>query len=216
MPRGQTSSGPVIRAVVFDIGGVLEPPFDDVLIPELAALIGIPTAHLAARRAAVAAALSDGRLTLHDFYARLLADGGHPVDAPRVVARHLEVYEATAAPLDVRVLALLERLRPRHIVACLTNTEIEVARFNRERGLYRPFDRAYLSTDLGLHKPDRAIFEHALRDLGCPAKETAFTDDKAENVAGARAAGIHGIHYQDFEEFAHELDRLVGPGPDRP
>ena len=134
------------------------------------------------------------------------------MDPGAVVAHHLAVYEAATAELDARVLELIDHLRRRHIVACLTNTEVEVGRFNRDRGLYHPFDRAFLSTEIGLHKPDRAIFERALAELRCAPSEAVFTDDKLENVEGARAARMHAIHYRDFEGFSRELAQLVEPG----
>ena len=107
---------------------------------------------------------------------------------------------------------LIQELRRGRVVACLTNTEVEVGRLNRERGLFAHFDRAFLSTELGLHKPDRAIFERVLADLGCTPPEAVFTDDKLENVAGARATGMHAIHYRDFEGFSRDLARAAGAG----
>jgi HAD superfamily hydrolase (TIGR01509 family) len=201
-----------VKAVIFDIGGIMEPSFDDVLGPEVAGLLAMSRERFLARRAAAAVALSEGRMTLRDFYQRLGEEGGWPVDASQIVARHLDVYAAATAEFDPQVLALIARLRRRHLVACLTNTEIEVAEFNRQRGLFARFDRAFLSTDLGLHKPDRAIFERALAGLGCAAAEAVFTDDKLENTAGARAAGMHAIHYRDFEGFSRQLAGLIGPG----
>jgi putative hydrolase of the HAD superfamily len=198
-----------IKAVIFDIGGILERPFDDVLFPELSRTLGVPEPRLRQRRAADAVALTEGRMTLREFYGRLAAEGTRPVDADVVVARHLAVYEAATAPLDTRVLALIEELRRRHVVACLTNTEVEVGRFNRERGLYRPFDRAFLSTELGLHKPDRAIFKRVLAELGCAPDEAVFTDDSRENTAGAGTIGMHAIHYKNLESFMSELVSLV-------
>src|SRR5262249_33824202 len=161
------------------------------------------------QRASDAVALTEGRMTLREFYARLAGEGARPVDADAVVARHLAVYAAATAPVDTRVLALIEELRRRHVVACLTNTEVEVGRFNRERGLYRPFDRAFLSTELGLHKPDRAIFERVLAELRCAPHETVFTDDNLDNTAGARATRMHAIHDKGFDGFARELASLV-------
>ena len=204
------ASGRPIRAVIFDIGGILEPSVDEAIVPEVARMLGVTEARLRERRAAAAVALTDGRLTLRDFYARLAADTGTSVDPDHVVARHVGVYGAGTVELDGRVLALIERLRRRHAVACLSNTEIEVARFNRDRGLFRSFDRAFLSTELGLHKPERAIFERALRELGCAPAEAVFTDDKLDNVVGAKEAGMHAIHYQEFEAFSAELATLTG------
>ena len=106
--------------------------------------------------------------------------------------------------------ALLESLRACVTSDDLTNTELEVGRFNRGRGLYRAFHRAFLSTELGLHKPGRAIFDRALAELDCLPAEAVFTDDKLENVTGARTAGLHGILYRDLASFSAELQDLVG------
>jgi HAD superfamily hydrolase (TIGR01509 family) len=198
-----------IRAVILDVGGILEPLVDEVLVRELAEMLETSTERLRERRTAEAIALAEGRLTLRDFYARLVTDGGGPADPDLVVSRHLAVYRAAATPVDARVLGLIRDLRRHHVVACLSNTEVEIARLNRERGLFRPFDRAFLSTELGLHKPDRAIFARVLEELGCAASEAVFTDDNLENTLGARAVGMHAIHYRDFEGFSRQLARLV-------
>lgn len=204
-----TGLRPPIKALIFDMGGILEPPFDDVLVPALVELLGISAARLLEHRATAAAELSEGRLTLRDFYTRVLGEAGGSAGPAEAVVRHLAVYEAATAQFDGRVLALIRWLRRRHVVACLTNTEVEVGRFNRERGLYTPFDRAFLSTEMGLSKPGRAIFERAVAELQCAPAEALFTDDKLENTVGARAAGLHAIHYRDFETFSEELARLI-------
>src|SRR5262249_46319984 len=120
-----------IKAVIFDIGGVLERPFDPVLFPDPSPMLGVLAPRLPQQRASDRVALTEGRMTLREFYARVAAEGARPVDADAVVARHLAVYAAATAPPDTRVLALVEELRRRHVVACLTNTEVEVGRFNR-------------------------------------------------------------------------------------
>ncbi len=68
---------------------------------------------------------------------------------------------------------------------------------------------------MGLHKPERVIFERVLTELGCAPPEVVFTDDNLENALGARAAGIHAIHYRDFEGFSEELARVISLAPDR-
>jgi putative hydrolase of the HAD superfamily len=199
-----------IRAVVFDIGGVLEPPFDDVLVPALAAMLRITVEDFRRHRAEHGLALTQGKLTLADFYARVVAAGHHRIDPGDLLARHLAIYAAETAQLDSRVLELVARLRRHCAVACLTNTEVEVGRFNHERGLYRPFDRAFLSTELGIGKPDRAVFERVLAELRCAPQEAVFTDDNLKYMAGAQALGMHTIHYRDFESFSGELATLIG------
>jgi putative hydrolase of the HAD superfamily len=192
------------------MGGILEAPFDDILFPELARMLGMMEQELRRARSADGLALTLGRMTLGEFYARAARETGSLVAADAAVARHLAVYEAATGPLDAGVLALIEALRRHHVVACLTNTEVEVGRFNRDRGLYRAFDRAFLSTELGLHKPDPAIFRHVTAELGCKPAEAVFTDDKQENVDGARAAGLHAIQFRDLASFSAELAALLG------
>ena len=183
--RCRPARGRPIKAVVFDIGGILEPPFDDVLVPELADMLGVSEPRLREHRAADAVALTEGRMTLRDFYARVGAERAGPWIPTRPWRGTWPSTGGDRAARRARPRADPARCGERHVVACLTNTEVEVGRLNRERGLFRPFDRAFLSTELGLHKPDRAIFERVLAELGCAPPEAVFTDDKLENAAGA-------------------------------
>lgn len=52
-------------------------------------------------------------------------------------------------------------------------------------------DNVLVSSDLGVRKPDAAIYRRALEHFGAKAENTFFTDDSARNVAGAAAVGIH-------------------------
>ena len=64
----------------------------------------MPEPRLRQHRAAEAVALTEGRMTLREFYARVARESGRPVDPDAAVARHLAVYEAATARLDARVL----------------------------------------------------------------------------------------------------------------
>lgn len=55
-------------------------------------------------------------------------------------------------------------------------------------------DNRLVSYQLGLRKPDPAIFTRALETLGSRPENTFFVDDSASNVAGAASIGIHAHH----------------------
>jgi len=55
------------------------------------------------------------------------------------------------------------------------------------------FDVIVDSSEVGMRKPNPAIFRHALELLGVAAERAVFLDDAPGNVAGAEAAGLHGI-----------------------
>jgi len=55
------------------------------------------------------------------------------------------------------------------------------------------FDVIIDSSEVGMRKPNPAIFTHALDLLGVVPERAVFLDDAPGNVAGAQAAGLHGI-----------------------
>lgn len=77
-----------------------------------------------------------------------------------------------------------------------------------------PFDELFEvvldSCEVGMRKPNPAIFLHALQLLGGVEPEHAvLLDDSPGNVAGARRAGLHAIHVTDPDEALAELDALL-------
>lgn len=73
------------------------------------------------------------------------------------------------------------------------------------------FDVVVDSSEVGMRKPNPAIYHHALEQLGGIAPERAvFLDDAVGNVAGARAVGMHAVHVgPDPAPALAELDRIL-------
>ena len=69
-------------------------------------------------------------------------------------------------------------------------------------GLFRT---GLYSARVGLIKPEPAIFAHALQHFGIAAADTLFIDDVAHNVAAARAAGWHAVHFKDPQQCEADL-----------
>ncbi|MFE2845127.1 HAD-IA family hydrolase [Streptomyces scopuliridis] len=70
------------------------------------------------------------------------------------------------------------------------------------------FDDLVMSFETGCRKPDREIFELAVRRSGIPAHRSLLADDLAENCAGAERAGWHGLHFTDTSEAIRVLRAL--------
>jgi epoxide hydrolase-like predicted phosphatase len=72
------------------------------------------------------------------------------------------------------------------------------------------FDVVVDSSDVGVRKPNPAIFTIALERLGGIAPDRAvFLDDAPGNVAGARAAGLHAIEVVDAADALRQLDAVL-------
>ncbi len=72
------------------------------------------------------------------------------------------------------------------------------------------FDIVVDSSEVGMRKPNPAIYHHALDALGgIPPEEAVFLDDTPGNVEGAKRAGLHAILVDDPETAVAELDELL-------
>lgn len=65
--------------------------------------------------------------------------------------------------------------------------------------------RAFASAQFGARKPDSSVYLACLARLGVPAAATLFVDDNADNVEGARQAGLQAHHFQTAAGLQHAL-----------
>lgn len=77
-----------------------------------------------------------------------------------------------------------------------------------QAALFDRFRDVVVSGDEKLMKPDRAIYELALKRFGLEPGEAVFVDDNTANVAGAAALGIHAVLFTGADNFRAELQRL--------
>jgi len=70
------------------------------------------------------------------------------------------------------------------------------------------FDDMVISGDVGLVKPDPAIFRLLLTRIGRTAEECVFIDDSSANVATARELGFTTIQFHSPDQLEQELRRL--------
>ena len=97
---------------------------------------------------------------------------------------------------------LLKNLRTKYRLFLLSNTSsIHITQVNKileaatgVKKLDDLFDKVYLSYEMGLMKPDPAIYQQVLEEQGLIAEETLFLDDNADNVKAAATLGIATIH----------------------
>jgi HAD superfamily hydrolase (TIGR01549 family) len=70
------------------------------------------------------------------------------------------------------------------------------------------FREIFLSSTIGLRKPDAAAYDHVVKAIGVPAQRIVFFDDLAENIEGARMRGLTGVHVTSPEDVANALTAL--------
>ena len=70
------------------------------------------------------------------------------------------------------------------------------------------FQRIFVSSELGLRKPDREAFEAIAAETGFRLDETLFFDDTEENIVAARLAGMPSVLVRDHADVATALKNI--------
>jgi HAD superfamily hydrolase (TIGR01509 family) len=144
-----------------------------------------------------------GRISGQEFYETFCQKTGTRPDY-----HALETAASDIFVLNLAVVPLVAHLRqagyPLGILSNTCRSHWEHCR-RRFRILAEDFDVCALSFEIGACKPEPAIFEAAAAAAGAAADEIFFVDDFAENVAGARAAGLDAVPYTTAAELAADL-----------
>jgi len=77
--------------------------------------------------------------------------------------------------------------------------------------VFQVFDKVFISSDLGLRKPERKAFDAIASDLGVAHENILFFDDTRENIVGAEEAGLQTVHVQSPEDLQKALAGLPNP-----
>jgi putative hydrolase of the HAD superfamily len=202
-----------IRAVVFDIGGVIQ---DSPLhaIARYEADHALPTGAInrtvvAAGEAGAWSRLERGELTVEAWCAPFERDcraHGLAVNATRLMQ-----YIAAAGRERPIMLRAVRRLRERGLrVGALTNNWATEAAPAGPHPIARHFDALVESRAVGMRKPDPRIYRLICERLGVEPSQAAFLDDIGANLKSARALGMRTIKVDDPEQALRELGDVVG------
>ena len=202
-----------IQAIFFDFGGVLLQHMDGVDHKAIEERFSLEPRRLmrCLYRDSRYMDFQVGKCTHEEWQAsiRVAADNLLGAELAREV---LEAYEQAERPLNPLMLSLIERLRGAgYKTGIISNTIPGMEERLRQNipHIIPLFDVRIGSGDLGIAKPDVAIFEHALREMDVPAEASVFTDDVKSYAEAAGSIGMHGFHFTGYEQFAADL-RSIG------
>lgn len=135
----------------------------------------------------------------------------HPHEAERIAAYFDRWIEMVRGPIEPTV-RILERLAARGVpLYALTNWSAEtfpLVRHDPAYGFFERFRDIVVSGELGLIKPDAAIFRALLDRVGRPAETCLFIDDAPRNVAAAARLGFATHRFVEPESLEAELTAL--------
>lgn len=201
-----------IRAVVFDIGGVLEVIDDSVFPAPAERRLGLAAGTIAGGLAGLPGDAVVGEVTEQQVRAewqRALALDDEQVDA--LLDDFWRWYVGT---LDRPLLDWFAAQRPERLTAILSNSGPGARERERCHGFEDVTDDIVYSHEVGLAKPDPRAYELVTRRLGVRPEEVLFLDDVEANVVAAQALGWHAVLHLDtaasITEMQHIIDSAAG------
>jgi glucose-1-phosphatase len=199
---------PGIKNIIFDFGGVI-----------------IPVDPMAFAGGLISLGCTDV-LSLHEFflkeqvYMRFEKGELSPEEFRMLLRRRLnrmvsdaeidQAWNLILGEIPAHRVTFLESLKSGYRTFLLSNTN--KIHYDRYQDQFRKtygypslddlFEKAYYSFQLGLYKPDPAIFEFVINDSGVKPEETLFIDDYQVNIEAADKLRLQTIHLTDGMEVA--------------
>ncbi|MGH2625543.1 MAG: HAD family hydrolase [Anaerolineales bacterium] len=199
---------PPIRAVIWDMGGVLVRTEDPAPRREWESRLGLTPHQLArlvfegeaGRRAAIGQTDGDGVWR---------SVGAHLGVPPPDLIRLRDAF-FSGDRVDYGLIDAIRSLRPRRRTALITNAWSDLRRWiDADPAIGAAFDEILISAEEGVAKPDPEIYLRALRRLQVSSPQALMVDDLEENLVAARALGMLTLRFETREQCAADLARLL-------
>ena len=196
-----------IRAVFFDLGGVILRTEFQSPRERLAEDVGLTYEELVK-------IVFENRSS-QDASIGKISEDEHWKVVTRALHRPLKEREAIQKEffagdiIDRELIAFIRSLRPRYGTGLISNAWDGLRAYMEREKLADAFDVLTISAEVGVMKPEAAIFQYALEQLEVKPKEAVFVDDFIENIAGCEAVGMRGIHFKSLEQTLKELKSIL-------
>ena len=197
-----------IKAIVFDIGGVLE------LTPNLGIdahwekKLNLKENELYERLREVWKGGTLGTISIQQVHAEI----GRIMewDEAQVNAYMDDIWKEYLGTLNVELADYFRNLRPRFKTAIISNSFAGAREKEAEHYQFDTIcDFIIYSHEVGLRKPDPQIFTLACERLGLQPQEIIFVDDHADVYASAVDMGMHCFEFKNNAQIMAEIEACI-------
>lgn len=198
-----------IRAVIWDMGGVILRTVNPTPRTQLAQRLGVTRAELE-------------QIVFESESAHQALRGQHTEEQHwQNMARHFNLPQEEMVAFqrdfwggdreDRALVQYIQSLRSLYRVGLLSNAWSGVKALALSLGytFLDAFDEVVFSAEVKMAKPDPAIYRLMLGRLGVMPQQAVFIDDFQENVEGARAVGLHAIRFKEPAQALAELKQVL-------
>ena len=196
-----------LQAVIFDYGEVLSGPPDPTAHHTMLAITGLPEEGF--EKAYWAHRLDyDADILNGQTFWQTIAKENKTHFTAHQISQLLEQDARMWMNLNPSMLAWLPRIKQAGFrLGILSNMPAGVLEYMLPRFPWlAQFDHLTWSCELGLVKPDPAIYLHTVRKLKVAPDQALFIDNLEKNTAAAEAVGLHAALFQSVEQLQSDLE----------
>ncbi len=194
----------MIKAVVFDVGGVLIKGRIEEMNSTVADALRVDKELLNSFWKTHKEALSKGNLKLKDYCE--LVDKKFNVENSFEI--HIKIYmDNDKKNLDEELLQLISRLKTKYKIGLISVVNDELFRLSWRSGFYKIFDVCILSCEVGFSKSEPGLYKTFLKKSGLKADECVIIDDRENPLKIAKSLGFKTILFKSNEQLKEELKK---------
>jgi putative hydrolase of the HAD superfamily len=198
---------PVIRALFWDVGGVLlSNAWDRHERAQALEHFHLDPDEFQARHEMVVSSFERGKLTLNEYLDRTVFYRERPFTREAFRDAMLSLSQPFSENL-----AFAQSLADsgKYFMSTINNESRELNDFRIEKFALRKIFTLFVSSCfVGLRKPERDIYRLALEITQIPPEQCCFIDDRALNLECARQLGMHTIEMKGLESLRTELAKM--------
>ncbi|MBD3208374.1 MAG: HAD-IA family hydrolase [Candidatus Nealsonbacteria bacterium] len=190
----------MIKAILFDVGGVyLEGSFNNFL-HKANGVLGVDKNSNSKKEVTFDPGLNRGEIAVEECFKKYF---GVEINSGQM-RKIIDLWTSTWQLSD-EMEKLVIKLKRDYKLAVLSNSDLLNSQNYTKKGWYRHFDVLILSHEIGFLKPEREIYEIAIRELEVDAGECLFIDDQEDCLKPAREMGMETILFRSISQLKEDL-----------
>jgi len=197
-----------IKAIIWDVGGVLLRTENHTPREQLAAELGVTRAHLekAVFSGEVGVQAQLGKISVAELWKAV----GQEYNLTQGELEHFEDLFWGGDVLDRTLVDHIRSLQENYHTGLLSNAWLDLRTVITDRWkIDRAFHTMTISAEEGVMKPGASIYQLAIARANVAPSEAVFIDDFPHNIHGAEAVGMQGILFKSSAQTLVELDILL-------
>ena len=201
-----------IKAIVFDIGGVLEITPDLELDKKWEQKLNLKPGELNQHLREIWKGGSIGTITIEQVHTQIGEIMGW--DEKQVNEFIDDIWKEYLGTLNVELADYFRSLRPKYQTAIISNSFVGAREKEAEHYQFDTIcDFIVYSHEVGISKPDPRIFSMTCEKLGLQPNEVIFVDDHEDVYASAVEMGMHCFEFKNNAQIIADIEACIQANP---